>query len=131
MSAYQDFPILRRGDGSYVITLDGLPYRVPPEGEFLDLWEEIDTYVRAHPDRVTDDPPPPVLPEPAPEKAAALRAEIIKARLKRLDFESIRPLRAILDGTATDEDSEKLSGLEAEVWLLREELQELEAQAGE
>ena len=52
------------------------------------------------------------------------RAEI-QVRLATLDEQSARPLRAIIAGTATDEDKEKLSKLEAESKRLRDRLNEL------
>lgn len=47
--------------------------------------------------------------------------EILR-RLDEIDSESIRPLRAVSAGTATDEDKSRLSGLESEAQALREEL---------
>jgi hypothetical protein len=64
--------------------------------------------------------PPPLTPEQLVEQH---RAEII-ARLAEIDIASIRPLRAIADGTATDFDREKLAALEAEAEALRGELAE-------
>ena len=56
------------------------------------------------------------------QRMAAERTEEILRRLDEIDSESIRPLRAKSDGTATDEDRSRLSGLEAEAQALREEL---------
>lgn len=47
------------------------------------------------------------------------------ARLSAIDLESLRPLRAIAQGVATDYDSEKLATLEAEAVELRAELASL------
>ena len=55
----------------------------------------------------------------------AVRTAEIKARLSEIDFESIRPLRAKVDGNSTAEDEAKLSALEAEAVTLREELEAL------
>jgi hypothetical protein len=52
---------------------------------------------------------------------AERRAEII-SRLSAIDTESVRPLRAVADGTATDFDRQKLAALEAEAAELRTEL---------
>lgn len=49
----------------------------------------------------------------------------ILSKLKQLDEESTRPLRAILTGKETDEDRKKLEENEIEAQQLREELQEL------
>lgn len=56
----------------------------------------------------------------------AVRAEEIRARLMQIDSESIRPLRAVTAGTATEFDAKKLASLESEAAKLREELGELE-----
>ena len=46
----------------------------------------------------------------------------ILARLQEIDSESLRPLRAISQGTATDFDTGKLKSLESEAAALRTEL---------
>ena len=61
-------------------------------------------------------------PPPAPEELAAKRVAEIKTRLLDLDLASIRPLRAIADGTATEDDRERLAGYESVAAALREEL---------
>lgn len=55
----------------------------------------------------------------------ALKTAEIKERLAEIDFESIRPLRAVEAGNPSEEDREKLSALEAEAVALREELEAL------
>lgn len=50
------------------------------------------------------------------------RASEIKEELKRLDLESIRPLRAVANGTQTEIDTEKLIALDAERQVLADEL---------
>lgn len=61
------------------------------------------------------------LPAPGPDVQIAK----IKAELDRLDRASIRPLRAISNGTDTDSDHQKLVEVEARVAELRVELVEL------
>lgn len=56
-----------RPDGSYVIN-QGL-YHVPNEGEWADLWAEVDAYAKEHPEVVQTEPTPP---EPTPEEQKAL-----------------------------------------------------------
>jgi hypothetical protein len=63
---------------------------------------------------------------PTPEELAARRVAEIKARLNELDLQSIRPLRAITDGTADAEDREKLAAINAEIEMLRTEMQGVE-----
>lgn len=47
-----------------------------------------------------------------------------KTRLAEIDLESNRPIRAILAGTATQEDRDKLAALEAEAIQLRASIKE-------
>ena len=54
------------------------------------------------------------------------RVQEIKQRLSEIDTESIRPLRATVDGSATEFDTQKLATLEAEAQALRDELRGLE-----
>lgn len=53
------------------------------------------------------------------------RVEEIKQQLVELDSLAVRPLRAVIAGTATDEDRDKLRDLEAQAAILRAELEEL------
>ena len=69
--------------------------------------------------------------EIAADRAALLnsperRAAEIKQQLSALDNQAIRPLRAILAGTPTDEDKDKLREIEAQAVTLRNELAEIE-----
>lgn len=50
----------------------------------------------------------------------------IKSKLSVIDAKSSRPIRAILTGTATDEDRSYLGMLESEAQKLRSKLQQLE-----
>lgn len=54
------------------------------------------------------------------------RVDEIKRQLVELDELAIRPLRAILTGTSTAEDTDKLREIEAQAAILRTELAELE-----
>ena len=69
---------------------------------------------------VDDNPPPPY--KPTPEELAAQRKAEILSQLNSLDMASIRPLRAIVDGVATDDDRARLREIEAEVGWLRAEM---------
>lgn len=53
------------------------------------------------------------------------RIQEIKQRLAEIDTESIRPLRATVDGSATEFDTLKLAALEQEATALRTELASL------
>lgn len=50
------------------------------------------------------------------------RIEEIRARLTQIDVDSVRPLRAVAAGTATDFDRDKLAALDVEADALRTEL---------
>lgn len=53
------------------------------------------------------------------------RADELKRQLAELDERAIRPLRAIMAGTSTDEDKDKLREIEAQAEKLRAELEKL------
>ena len=53
------------------------------------------------------------------------RVQEIKQRLAEIDTESIRPLRATVDGSASEFDTLKLAALEQEASALRTELASL------
>lgn len=58
---------------------------------------------------------------PEPEGVEKERMDIL-SRLDQIDAESIRPLRAIAQGEATDADHEKLAALDEEAQTLRAKL---------
>ena len=60
------------------------------------------------------------------ELANQIRIEEIKQQLINLDAQAIRPLRAVLAGTNSDEDIEKLKAIENQASVLREELSTLQ-----
>ena len=62
---------------------------------------------------------------PAIALAAEQRKQEIGQRLDQLDLKSIRPLRAMSGGTATEDDRERLAGYETEAAELRAELSAL------
>ena len=59
-------------------------------------------------------------------RLARLRAAEIKRELKAIDTQRIRPLAAIVAGTATDVDRRKLAELEIKATALRTELAEVQ-----
>lgn len=63
---------------------------------------------------------------PSQEELNLVRAEEIRAELAEIDSQAVRPLRAIVAGTATDEDKARLTELEARADALRAELDKLE-----
>lgn len=88
---------------AYAIRNDGLGWRrVDSEADLL----EGETYSEEQPAAVPADQ----------------RIFEIKLRLAQVDFDTMRPLRAVLVGTATQFDRDKLAELEAEAVALRAEL---------
>ena len=67
---------------------------------------------------VTDDDGNIIDADPAPTDPA----EAVKAQLAEIDRAAVRPIRAILAGTATDEDRARLEELERQARNLRSEL---------
>jgi len=120
----QDFgQIIKRPDGSYVITHNGLPYHVPNEGGWVDgtepvQWADVNAYALANPDMVEMEQPPA---PPSPAELAEMRRAEIQVELDAIDRQSVRPLRAIAKGVATQEDTAKLAALEARAEELRAE----------
>lgn len=63
---------------------------------------------------------------PSQDEINRQRADEIKYQLGELDNQAIRPLCAILTGTSTNEDTEKLREIESQAEVLRAELAGLE-----
>lgn len=61
------------------------------------------------------------------QRDAECQIEEIKTALYELDLEAIRPLRAILAGTQTDEDLEKIKEIETKAKELRIKMQPLKS----
>ena len=75
---WKNYPIIKRLDGSYVVTKGGFPYHVPNEGEFADFWVEVNAYTIEHAENVTEEPPPP---PPTPEQIQKQFTDAIQDRL--------------------------------------------------
>jgi hypothetical protein len=71
-----------RPDGSFVIERNGLPYHVPDNEEFHDLFLKVAAYAAAHPEMVTPEPPPL---EPDPPTAEELEAQFDAAVTARVE----------------------------------------------
>lgn len=50
--------IMRRKDGSFVVTSGGIPRHVPNKEGWADEWGKLNAYAKEHPDVVIDDPGP-------------------------------------------------------------------------
>lgn len=89
-----------KGEEGY---MDGTPYTIKDYGPLPEGW--------------SDTPP-----DPTPEERAAQRRMEILTRLKDIDADSVRPLRAMANGEAAEEDRAKLAALDVEAVALRAEL---------
>lgn len=94
-----------KGEEGYV---NGQPHTIKNYGPLPEDWSQT--------------PPQPT----QAERDATRRAEIL-ARLAQIDAASVRPLRAIVQGEAVQEDRDKLAVLDAEAEELRAELAALDA----
>ena len=125
---WKDRPIEKRLDGTFVIITDkGLPYQVclrsvdPNDAfdiaEVASAWDALpDGDQRKGIERAT---------QAAPEDVVTARRGEILTRLDEIDQERIRPLSAIILGSESSFDREKLFALESEVVSLRAELSSL------
>ena len=94
MITWQNSPIIRRADGSYVVAYAGYPeYHVPNNDECAPLWAEVDAWAQAHPELLTDEPAPPA-PTAAEllEQAKALKTADFDRVMADIDRRLIRPL---------------------------------------
>lgn len=94
-----------KGREGYV---DGKPHTVKEYGPLPDGW--------------SDTPP-----EPTEAELCAVRIAEIKGELQSIDTAKVRPMSAIIQGTATDDEHTRLTELNAQADALRAEMQMLEA----
>jgi hypothetical protein len=80
---WQQHPIIKRPDGSYVITKGGMPYHAPNQDRWAALWAEVHAYALAHPGVVEVELPPP--PPTEAELRTRREAEFNVAITARLD----------------------------------------------
>ena len=99
---WQARDIVRRVDGSYVIRVHELPYHVPNEDAYANLWIEVDTYAQAHPEQVTDEPAPPVpTEEELLARAKTLKTSEFDRAMADIDAELIRSTTDIVAAMLT------------------------------
>lgn len=86
MKNWADCPIFTREDGSYVVTMNGMPYHVPNNEEFSAFHKQITDYRRDHPEQFS----PEVVYTPSEEellaqakqrKTTEIQNEIMKNKL--------------------------------------------------
>ena len=103
MNTWQNSPIIRRADGSYVIAYAGWPeYHVPNIGEWAALWAEVDAWAQAHPEQLTDEPAPPVpTEEELLDRAKTLKTVEFDRAMAVIDAELIRSTTDIVAAMLT------------------------------
>lgn len=120
MHTWQNAPIIRRADGSYVIAYAGYPeYHVPNNDEFAALWAEVDTWAQEHPEQVTDEPAPPVpTEEELLARAKTLKTSEFDRAMADIDAELIRSttdiVAAMLTPATLAADDDAASALSAD-----------------
>ena len=120
MHTWQNAPIIRRADGSYVIAYAGYPeYHVPNNDEFAAIWAEVDTWAQEHPEQVTDEPAPPVpTEEELLARAKTLKTSEFDRAMADIDAELIRSttdiVAAMLTPATLAADDDAASALSAD-----------------
>jgi hypothetical protein len=111
-------PHYKNDDGTYEVTKDGMPYCVN-EADTPDVWAEMQKWITENNIQVSERPNEP---EKTAEQIKAESIALITNQLNLLDSKSARPLRAIISGTATDDDKSKLMNYENQAISLRAQL---------
>ena len=97
-----------RPDGSYLLN-QGL-YHVPNDGEWAELWEQVDAYAKEHPEVVENEPTPP---EPTFEEQVEAAYAALDANVeKRLnDFAATRRYASIYTACNARDSHSSLNSL--------------------
>lgn len=98
---WQSHEVLTRKDGSYVITVNGLPYHVPNEGYYAELWVRVDAFAKANSSQVKEDTSS--APEPSEEQRLELyknnKLQAFKKAMNDIDIALVRPMSQLILGT--------------------------------
>lgn len=98
---WQSHEVLTRKDGSYVITVNGLPYHVPNEGYYAELWTRVDAFAKANSSQVKEDTSS--APEPSEEQRLELyknnKLQAFKKAMNDIDIALVRPMSQLILGT--------------------------------
>lgn len=100
--------IYTRDDGSYVVNQD--MYHIPSEGEWIELWEQVDAYAKAHPEVVFPEPMEPE-PEPTPEEIIEQYTQSIQQALDA--FAQTRKYDGIMSACSYAESTDPIFAAEA------------------
>jgi hypothetical protein len=114
-------PLYKNNDGTYEAIKDGMPYCVN-ETDTPEVWTEMQKWIAENNIQVSERPSEP---EKTAEQIKSESIASITGQLAELDSKSARPLRAIVSGTATDDDKVKLTDYENQAVALRAQLAEL------
>ena len=119
--------IFRVEDGSYVVTKNDLPFHVPNEGEYAELFAQVDEYANAHPDVVTKEypyePTEAELAAQALKQAKAERAAAVAALTVEVDgmvFDGDEKAQERMARTVTAATSTGASMDDTTVWVLHD-----------
>lgn len=85
---WKNYDVYVRNDDSYVITYKNYPYHVPNEGEWSELWSEVNEWVNEHPDKL--------LHETIPSEEETLEEVKINAR-NQIDLETSKAITSGFD----------------------------------
>ena len=98
---WQSHDVLTRKDGSYVITVNGLPYHVLNEGYYAELWTRVDAFAKANSSQVKEDTSS--APEPSEEQRLELyknnKLQAFKKAMNDIDIALVRPMSQLILGT--------------------------------
>lgn len=119
----------RPWDDSYVIDRNGMPYHVPNEGEWAELWAEVHAYALEHPDEVTEEQPwVPSLEDVKAAKLADINAAYESALVATLTMPAAAPTAADVAAEAALFAVDDAQGLADVKTLLAARREELRAQ---
>lgn len=127
--------IYLRPDGSYVID-NGL-FHVPNEGEYAELWKQVNEYAQAHPEVVEEEPQPP---EPTQEEIEAQIQKqltdavqhVLDSKAQELNYDSCLSVCSYVNTGVQkfDDEGESFRKWRSAVWAKGYEIL-AEVQAGE
>ena len=101
--------IYTRPDGSYVIN-QGL-YHVPNEGDYAELWGQVDAYAKEHPEVVQEEPQEPEY-EPTPEEIQKKMTDAVQVALD--NFAQTRGYDGIMSACSYSNSTDAQFKLEAD-----------------
>ena len=129
--------IIVREDGSYVIN-EGM-YHVPNEGEYSELWAQVDEYAKANPDKVTQEVVEPEHEPTQEEIEARIQKQLtdavqnyLDAKAQELNYDSCLSVCSYIDTGVQkfDDEGKAFRAWRSQVWAKGYEIL-AQVQAGE